>query len=233
MESLARLARSLPMTRPCLLVLLTVMLVGARTSAAGVCLSDREADDDMKLVEAYAKDRSKREEVVQSYAFFCVGGAGKRLKARIAKACLAIMKRDGETTECMTAAATAGLSMLGDHDVFAWIAKQDEDPLFDHTRLTLFNVLGDPRAVAITIEEWRATLPRAAAREKRKGSMAGWSSWRQVAAMLIGAHGGKDELAFLDEQAAATKDKYVALECRTAIAAIERRLAAASTAAPP
>jgi hypothetical protein len=71
------------------------------------------------------------------------------------------------------------------------------------------------------------TVGAAEAREKRHREMASWSGWRQRAAQAIGVLGGKSEIPFLEEQAKATKDKHVAKACRDAIAAIEKRTAAA------
>ena len=74
-------------------------------------------------------------------------------------------------------------------------------------------------------ERGNTAIPRAEKNEKRRSAMMNWSVWRPYAAESLGAVGGKDESAFLEEQAKATKDSYVAKACRTAIAAIEKRLA--------
>jgi len=92
--------------------------------------------------------------------------------------------------------------------------------------------MGDPRGVALVVDAWKAAIPRAEEREKRRDSMQGWSVWRQSAAEALGMIGGKDEIPFLEEQAKATKDIFVAKACRDAIAAIQKRLAAKPAPAP-
>lgn len=61
---------------------------------------------------------------------------------------------------------------------------------------------------------WKAAIPRSEEHEKRRSRMAGWSVWRQHAAEALGVLGGRDEIAFLDEQAKATKDRFVVPERR-------------------
>lgn len=80
----------------------------------------------------------------------------------------------------------------------------------------------DPRAVPLIAETWKATLPVAEKWRRGSGYLIEWSSWRQLAAATLG---GADEEGFLDEQAKATKDRYVARACRDGAAAIRARLA--------
>jgi HEAT repeat protein len=92
--------------------------------------------------------------------------------------------------------------------------------------------MGDPRGVSVILETWKTAIPRAEQHEKRRGSMRAWSVWRQGAAEALGLIGGKAEIPFLEEQAKATKDSFVAKACRDAIAAIEKRTAAPPAATP-
>jgi HEAT repeat protein len=83
----------------------------------------------------------------------------------------------------------------------------------------------------VIIEIWKATLPLADERQKKHRSMSSWSSWRQGAAEALGALGSKDDIAFLEEQAKATRDSYVADACRAAIKAIDKRTKTAQATA--
>ncbi len=224
-------------------VILTVLVLAlalARTASAGVCVSDEEADAGMKAIEAFAKDKSKEKAVDEAYgSWLCVELAAVRLKPRIERACRAILDRDGLESRCTTLVAAAGIPKLGDHDIYAFVVAKPDDPLlysghsFRTTRLMMLGRMGDSRAVPAVVETWQETIPRAAKHEKRRPMMMGWSVWRQQAAEVLGKLGGKDELPFLEEQAKATKDSFVAKACRAAIAAIQKRLAAAPAPAPP
>ncbi|HWO20056.1 MAG TPA: HEAT repeat domain-containing protein [Kofleriaceae bacterium] len=210
----------------------------ARTASAGVCVDESEADDGMKLIEAFAKDKSKGKAVEEGYGWICVEVDALRLKSRIERACRKILDRDGIQSRCTIAVAAAGIPKLGDHDIYAFVVAMADDPLvhpgnIGTTRLLLLGRMGDARAVPKIVELWKETLPRAAKSEKNRPAMMGWSVWRQEAAEVLGKLGGKDEVPFLEEQAQATKDSFVAKACRAAIAAINKRLAAAPAAATP
>lgn len=209
----------------------------ARTASAGVCLSEEEANQDMQLIEVFAKDKSKGKEVDEAYGWLCVQMDALRFKPRIERACKAILDRDGIKSPCTIVAASAGFARLGAHDVYAAVMQISEDPIASAggaglSKMTMVGRMGDPRAVPVILETWKAAIPRAEQREKRRLEMGSWSLWRQDAAGALGRLGGKDELAFLDEQAKATKDRFVAKACRDAIAAIEKRLAAAAAPKP-
>lgn len=212
-------------------------LASARTADAGACLSAEEADEGMASIEAYAKAKARSEERERNYQWLCVELDAQRLRRRIERACRVILDRDGLESPCATIVAAAGVAQLGKHDLYAWAAERLEDPLtygadLGSTRIQVLGLMGDPRGLPALLDAWKAAIPRAAAREKHRRSMMGWSAWRQDAARSLGALGGKDEIAFLDEQAKATKDSFVARACRDAIAAIEKRLAKAAAAAP-
>ena len=213
--------------RVVLSILVSAIALGARPARAGL---DCDNDTNMRLVEAFAKDRSKppRDD---SYAWFCLEGGTEKLRARIEKACLEIVDRDGENSPCMRVAAGAGIGKLGGHDVFAFVASMPEDPLNSEAgswpKLSFLSRLGDPRGAAVIVDMWKAALVRADKLEKanRHYFATEWSSWRQFAASVLGGLGGADDQAFLLAQASATKDRYVAQACRDAAAAIGKRLA--------
>jgi hypothetical protein len=205
-----------------------VVLVLVRTADAGVCVSPDEADEGMKEIEAFAKVKTKDGD--QSYGWLCVELDAPRFKKRIERACRVILDRDGMKSPCATLAGAAGIAMLGKHDIYAFATERPDDPIKYGggpavTKTVMLGRMGDPRALPVLLETWKAAIPRAEEHEKRRRSMAGWSVWRQHAAEALGALGGPDEIAFLDEQAKATKDRFVANACRNAIKAIEKRLA--------
>lgn len=212
---------------PFVLIVVSVIALGARPARAGL---DCDNDQNLRLVEAFAKDKSKPPPD-NSYAWMCLEGGTDKLRARVEKACLKIVDRDGEKSPCMRVAAGAGIGKLGNHDVFAFVASMPEDPLNSESgswpKLWLLSQLGDPRGAAIIVGMWQAALVRTDKLDKanRHYYTTEWSSWRQSAAPVLGALGGADDQAFLVAQAAATKDRYVAKACRDAADAIGKRLA--------
>jgi hypothetical protein len=209
-------------------LVILIVLAFARTAYAGVCVDSSEADEAMKEIEAFARNKSKGSGHI---SWVCVEMDAVRLKARIERACRTILDRDGIQSPCTLVAASAGITKLGDHDLYAAVSGKPDDPLLydtnDHYGSTTKTLgrMGDPRAVQVIVESWKAAIPRAEQKQKDRLAMASWSVWRQRAASVLGTLGGKDEIAFLDEQARATKDRFVAKACRDAIAAIEKRLA--------
>jgi len=225
------------------LTILTVFVFAfalEQTAGAGACLDAQEADEGMAMIEAFAKAKAKSEEAEYDYRWLCVRLDAMRLRPRIERACRAILDRDGLKSPCAAVAASAGVAQLGKHDLYAWATAQLDDPFtygaaIGSTTIVMIGRMGDPRGLQALLDAWKAAIPRAAAREKNHRSMMGWSAWRQDAARAIGALGGKDEIAFLDEQAKATKDSFVAKACRDASATIAKRLANAAAASqlPP
>jgi hypothetical protein len=219
------------------LLMILAVLCGLRGLAvAGICLGDEETEVGMRWIEKLAKN-AKLAESRETDPWMCVRHAvpgSAKLKQRVLAACEKILDRDGAKSGCWDLAAAAGASTLGKHDVFAHVAAYEkENPLDssgDWLRLSLFGHMADSRGAPLIIEHWKETLPRAEAREKKKKDMSEWSSWRQTAAWALGKTASKADIAFLDEQAKATKDKRVAAACRKAIAEIDKRAAAPAPA---
>lgn len=213
----------------CMLRIVPVLVVLASAAPAYAGL-DCEADSAMKDVEAFAKDAAKAEQAERSYAWLCVEFGAEQLKPRIEKACLKILDRDGDKGECVIAAAAAGITKLGKHDIFALIGKLGEDPIesgggIGYGKAELYQRMNDPRGITALIDMWTAAIPRADAREKaHRRSMADWSSWRQHAAAALGAFGDATAKTFLEEQSKATKDTHVRDACLDAAAAITKRI---------
>ena len=213
-----------------LVILLVVAWCGV--ARAGVCLSDEEREADMRLVEAYAKDRSAGGRVDEAYGWLCVSGQPK-LATRVRAACETILDRDGDKRDgglhpCVIAAAASGVATLGKHDLFALIGTMTEDPIesdggVGFTKTGLLGRMGDPRGANVIVDMWKAAIPRAEAREKHHGHMADWSSWRQLAALSLGMVGDADTAAFLREQSKATVDTHVRDACLDAATAIDKR----------
>lgn len=228
MEHGAGAGRSPTMLR--ILVVLIVLSL-ARTAYAGMC---NDGDEIMIRIEAFAKNgsKAKAQAIEELSGWLCIEEGAPLYKARIERACRAILDRDGIKSPCAYLAAAAGFAKLGGHDLFTAALDPPDDPLayrsnvgFGVTRTQVLGRMGDPRGAAVIVERWKAATPRAEQQAKRRHVMMSWSVWRQDAAASLGAVGGKDDIAFLDEQAKATKDRFVAKACRDAIAAIEKRLA--------
>ena len=221
-------------------VAIAIILAASTTASAGVCEGqEQSADEGMQWIELFAKDKhaAYRPNTEDEAAWLCVQFFAKRERARIEKACTKILDRDGDTSECVGLAAFAGLPRLGTHDIFAIVSAYREDALdfpggFAWPRLDYLAGMGDPRAVPIVVEQWKATIPRADKRKRSSDAMTSWAMWRMAAAKLLGGLGGADEQAFLEDQAKATIDKHVAQACRDGAAAIAKRLAAGKGGSP-
>ena len=212
-------------------VVAIALAISGRAYAGFEC--DRESS--IQAVEAAARSKAKLEEARGSSSFMCAGWGTEAEKARVLAACRKILDRDGDTSPCVDLVAVYGVMKLGGHDIFTLVSKEVGKPLeydgsFWFKQTELLAKLGDPRGAAVIIEIWKATLPLADEREKRHRSMSSWSSWRQGAAAALGTLGSTDDIAFLEEQAKATRDSYVSDACREAIKAINKRTKSAPSA---
>lgn len=215
------------------LILAIVIALDLAGGPAAFCDScpPGESDTGMKAIEAFAKDKTKTP-VGNSSPWVCVENDAQRLAKRVLAACATILDRDGDKSPCIDLVATAGVAKLGTHDIYAVVSAYPDDPLNHEgtwgrgTLFEMFRAMRDPRGLALIIERWRATIPRVEKLKKGAEGFTAWSGWRQLAASVIGDLGGADEVTFLDEQAKATVDVYVAQACRDAMAAIDKRLKA-------
>jgi hypothetical protein len=204
-------------------IALLVVLASARVAYAGL---DCDEAVSIKSIEAFAKSKKSPP---GEYEWICLQWVSPKLAPRIEAACTKILDRDGiAANPCVIVSANAGFAKLGTHDIFAAVVALPEDPVESTGGVTLRKThllgnMGDARGAPVIREMWTTAQPRADAREKKKRSMSEWSSWRQSAARSLGLIGGPDDVAFLEAQIKATKDKHVARECKNAIAAIQKR----------
>ncbi len=224
-------------------MVVAAMILSAATEArAGACLGEDEIVGEIVQLEAYAKDPKA---TIDGY--LCVRVAfgddddivpaahRKKLQARIEKACTTILTRDHTDAECIELAVWLGKKSLGGVTLFDVVSKYKID-IWSWDRWTpmlwMLGQLGDPRGAPIIRDAWTAAIEVAAKYEKahRHGDMQAWAGWRKEAAETLGMLGVAADKTFLEEQAAATKDRYVKQSCLDAAKAIEHRL---SLATPP
>ncbi|MEO6777269.1 MAG: hypothetical protein ABI467_30355 [Kofleriaceae bacterium] len=200
---------------------------------AGVCEGRvASADAGMKWIEKFANNKhAPMDPDTEGAAWYCVQLEAHRERSRIEAACSKILDRDGDgdASPCVDVAAAAGFAKLGTHDLFATIGKRklrpyDTDAGRDDN-LALLGAMDDPRAVPIIVATWNAALPHAAKWPSGSGRFIEWSSWRTIAAQILGRIGGDPERTFLETQAKATTDRHVAQACRAGADAIAKRLA--------
>jgi hypothetical protein len=214
-------------------VALLVIVTAGRTAWAGWDCPEKHSDS-IKSIETYAK-RTKPVPDNDADAqpdFLCADGVAKEFPARVAAACKTILdkKKDAHAEDCIDLAAFAGLTEVGDHDIFAAIAARKESPFvypggFWWQRLTFLGAMEDVRAVAIIIDEWKTASPKAN-KHKDWGAQTSWIMWRRDACKALAPIGGADEVAFLQREIAATpaRAKIVKTTCNDTIAAIKKRL---------
>ncbi len=228
------------MQRFAITCLLTIgmLLSLERASHAGVCLDDAEFVDAVKVLEAFAKNPKT---VWPEYAAMCLAGALERpgLAKRIDKACTKVLAREGiKSAMCVNLAVDLGHTSVGEVIFVDYFLAQPIKPLaWDRGDITVMQLgrLADPRGAVKIVEAWKATIDLAAKHEKRKNrtQIMAWSGWRKDAAKALGQCGELAAKEFLVEQMALTKDRYLKKECVAAIALIDARLAAKSTAVSP
>jgi len=217
------------MQRLALLVVLVVLVpwVTVGTAHAGM---DCDAAASVKSLETVAKDPKATPEDPYAYCLPGIVEQEPKYSARVLAACSKILARDPKDTLCIQLAIRLGKKEHAGVDLYAAVASWKIDVWsWDRGDLTVFLLgkLGDSRAAPLIADVWKATVDEAQKREKKKwsSSMMAWAGWRKDAAQALGEVGGADDKAFLDEQAQATKDKYVRQACLDAIAAIDKRLA--------
>lgn len=210
---------------------LVILAAAAGTAHAGWDCPEKHSDS-IKSIETYAK-RAKplAESDPNTPDFLCADGVAKEFPDRVAHACQTILdrKKDPYAQDCIDLAAFAGLTNVGDHDIFALVAARKESPFvypggFWWQRLTFLGAMADARAIPIIIDEWKAASPKAG-KLKGDGAKRSWVMWRRDACTALATIGGTEEVAFIQREVAATKDaKVVTRTCNDAIAAIKKRL---------
>lgn len=219
-------------------IVCVALAASAAAAEAGACLDEGEALDGVKSLEKRAKDPKSAGD---SYPEFCarqVPESYPKLGKRVSAACEKILKREPKDELCIDLSVQLGHKQWGGVDLYEAVSSRKIDPWsWQHVDMTVFLLgkLGDSRAAPLLVAAWKGHIEEAAKREKKKwrGSIIAWSGWRQDAARALGAVGGAEDKAFLEEQANATKDKFVRKACTDAIAAIDKRLAAKPAAATP
>ncbi|HUS29850.1 MAG TPA: hypothetical protein VMZ53_15200 [Kofleriaceae bacterium] len=221
------------MTRIAVTVL--VLVAAARTAHAGWDCPEKHSDA-IKNIETYAKNPKAFEPPSDTSFgpdFLCADGVAKEFPDRVAAACKTILDRKGDKhiDDCIDLAAFAGLTQVGDHDIFALIAARKENPLsypggFWWPRLNFLGAMRDARGLPIIIDEW-TDASAIAPKKKGWGAVKSWALWRRTACNMLASFGGADEVAFLEREVAATRGKdarSVKNACNAAITAIKKRL---------
>jgi hypothetical protein len=206
------------------------LLWSAPTAHAGMCIGEDETAKGVASLEAMAKNPKANDD---RGCFEDSAGKYPKYAPRVLAGCEKILARTPNDVSCIDVVIRLGKHVLAGVDLFDAIASWKIDIWeWQHEDRTtvLLGRLGDPRGLARIVETWKAAIPEAKTRERKKwaSSLSAWSGWRQDAARALGEHGGADDKAFLEDQAAATKDKYVKQACVDAIAAIDKRLTAAA-----
>lgn len=218
-----------------LAIALFVTLANSAPAHAGACLGEDEVVAEVVQLETYAKNPKAPR------GFLCIRVAfatdidvvpkshRKPLLDRIEKACTKVLEREHGDNECVELGIRLGKKSLGGVDFFDVVSKSKLD-VWNWDRWTpelwMLGELGDARGAVIVRDTWKAAIDVAAKHEaaKRRGYLQAWAGWRNEAAQTIGKIGVAEDKAFLEEQAAATKDRYVRQACLEGAAEIERRL---------
>jgi hypothetical protein len=211
------------------LVILALILLGLSTTRAeaGACLDDSEFDELVRLLEKQARTGSGDLGYLDNCFHEATHGefaTPKRL-ARINAACTTILTTTPSDRSCIELAALQGKTEMGGVKLFEAVSAWGSTPWSGRADLYLLQRIADARAVPLVVERWKTFDVEATKRlKKKRGNTAQWwSSWRQDAARVLGALGTADQIPFLEEQAKATKDRYVKKACTDAITAITKR----------
>lgn len=211
-----------------LLCLLACLAASSGTALAGVC-DEASGEQALKSIEKYARDPKAKPAEVWGLCLDQVIVTEPRRTARFLAACGKILETDRTYGVCVKWPIQIGQKQLGKTDLFDVVEEAFQmDPLgWDSPPALLYTKLDDPRAMPRLIAGWKAQL---AAKQQPRASwqLQGWARFRTSTARFLGKHGGATERAFLAEQLAATRDPEIAKPLRAAIAAIDKRAAAAS-----
>ena len=194
----------------------------AAAARAGEC--DRDSAVEMvREFEVYAKQPGSEKPWVSHICFEDQILDSKPLAKRFIAACDTIIAREKTYKDCVRWSSMAGAKQLGGKDIVDLLAAQYPLDSFDYNTAETYERIDDPRVAAMLIVAWKAGL---ADKRAGKANVADdLARWRHAAARALGAHGGADEKAFLDEQVKTIKDRGVRKECQAASDAIAKRLA--------
>jgi hypothetical protein len=151
---------------------------------------------------------------------------------RIVTACTTLVTKadstDGRFVYCFHSLAAAGvnpikakqgeLDFVGDQMKKKWPLWEDTSFVFETLRRS-----NDPRVRPWMLPIFKEHLAAVATKPPVGWKAENWLRWRRSALAIIGAHGTKADLPFLDEVQAATKDKRVLSWIKAARTAIEKR----------
>jgi hypothetical protein len=206
-----------------------VMGMAARPAWAGYCDEDG-AKATVGELEAYAKKKGKEEPSLDGICMEAVQELPK-LKKRTIAACTKVIEREPQFAPCVAWSVKFGAKQLGTVELFDKVGELFKIDAFPYglPTLELYDALGDARAVPLVLEAWKAALLDKRAKQDRYRYE--FTVWRHAAIKIFSKLGGASERAFLEEQAAAIKDRGLLKAIKKANAAIDQR-AAGTTAAP-
>lgn len=202
------------------LVVIAIVMLLARTAAAGVCLGDEELDEYLGQLEAAARSPAKVKEISE-YWSYCLTGDHQR-KARIVKACTTIVARldvdkrppSGEQfyeqqqihdrqTQCIPVLAAFGVNPIKtrtrevDHvgELLANKIAAHDDPT---STFRILELSRDPRVVGTIAKHYREHLEAARVKPPTGWRAQNWIRWHRGALSIIEKLGGASELQLLD-----------------------------------
>jgi hypothetical protein len=200
-----------------------VMVLAARPAWAGYCDEDG-AKATVEGLEAYAKKKGKEEPSLDHICMDAVGELPKLMKRTIA-ACAKVIEREPQFAQCVEWSARFGAKQLGTVELFGKVGELfKNDPfLYGLQALEIYDALGDARAVPLVVEAWKTALLDKRAKQERHAYT--FLKWRHAAIKIFAKLGGASERTFLEEQAAAIKDRGLLRAIKKAIAEIDKRAA--------
>jgi hypothetical protein len=207
-------------------LLCCVMVLAARPAWAGDCGEDG-AKATVEELEAYARKKGKEE---PNLDHLCMESAAElpRLMKRTIAACTKVIEREPQFKACVEWSAKFGAKQLGTVELFGKVAELFKLEPFPYgsPALSLYDALGDARAVPLVLEAWRAALLDKRATQKRYTYE--FTVWRHAAIKIFAKLGDASARAFLEEQAVVSKDRGLLKAIKKAIAEIDKRAAAAA-----
>jgi len=204
---------------------IAIALMPLRASA-GEC-DDDNARRNVVALETYASGKGAKPEIWGLCVEQAIVGSPK-LTARFVAACEKIVARDPDDSECVHWSVFLGARKLGAVDLLDSVTRLFTlDPFAEAMNaIDMYVKLDDARALPLIHDRWLV-----AAKDKHASSMKSewvyrWAKWRHAAIALYASKGTPDDVAFLQDQAKATRDRGVKRAIARAVAAIQQRAAA-------